>query len=198
MAERMPSRFAIWVDGVGGFLACLEDSVTLGQACVDGDADIPILSDISRQHARIVRQDGDYLLEPLADVRIRGRTIRQPTLLLHEDEILLGRDTRVRFEQTHPLSSTARITLREPYRTEPRCDAVLLFAQSLTLGTSTRDHIVCPHWDSRLVFYQRDGQVYCRSDSPIALNGVPVDGDQPVTSGQRLTGETCGVTLEEV
>src|SRR5256885_923831 len=53
----------LWVDGVGGFLVCTQDSVTLGQAYAEPPADVPLLADVSRRHA-VLRRDGEgYWLE---------------------------------------------------------------------------------------------------------------------------------------
>ncbi len=44
-------RFLLWVDAVGGYLVCLDDEVVLGRAGTDAVADVPLLGDLSRQHA---------------------------------------------------------------------------------------------------------------------------------------------------
>ena len=42
--QRQPGpRFLLWVDGVGGYLVCLADEITLGQAVARGGADVPVL-----------------------------------------------------------------------------------------------------------------------------------------------------------
>ena len=198
VANTLPRRFILWVDGVGGFLACLNDELTVGQADPGTGVGIPIVSDISRQHARIIRRDGDYLVEPRGDVQLRGKTIRQPTLLMHNDEITLGNDTRLHFQRPHPLSSTARLNLLSPYRTDPRSDAILLVSQTLMLGNNSRSHVVCPEWDNEMVLFQQDQQLFCRSNQPLEVDGSPLVSQLPIHCGQRLRGENCAVSLEEV
>ena len=44
-------RFLLWVDGVGGYLVCLSDEVTLGQSTPNCRVHVPILADVSRHHA---------------------------------------------------------------------------------------------------------------------------------------------------
>src|SRR5438105_15843073 len=49
--DQREQRFLLWVDGVGGFLVCLGNRVTLGQATPDAYVDIPLFADVSRVHA---------------------------------------------------------------------------------------------------------------------------------------------------
>src|SRR5262249_58334744 len=44
----LPKRFLLWVDGVGGYLVCLSNRVTFGQATGDAPVDVPLFADVSR------------------------------------------------------------------------------------------------------------------------------------------------------
>ena len=59
-ASSAPQRLIFWVDSVGGYLACLEPQITLGQAVPGGDADVALLGDLSTEHARIRRNAGFF------------------------------------------------------------------------------------------------------------------------------------------
>ena len=48
-------RFLLWVDAVGGYLVCLDDRVLLGRAGPDSHADVPLMGDLSRNHATLLR-----------------------------------------------------------------------------------------------------------------------------------------------
>ena len=43
-------RYFLWIDGVGGYLVCLGNRLTFGQAAQPG-VDVPLVADVSR-HAR--------------------------------------------------------------------------------------------------------------------------------------------------
>ena len=49
-------RFLLWVDAIGGYLVCLDDRILLGRAGPDSHADIPLMGDLSRNHATLVAQ----------------------------------------------------------------------------------------------------------------------------------------------
>ena len=71
------NRFLMWVDAVGGYLVCLNNQLTIGQARPDSKVDIPLLADISSKHAQLKRQgeEGDYIIEPLAQVLVQNKEI---------------------------------------------------------------------------------------------------------------------------
>ena len=74
----------------------------MGLATPGNAVEIPIMGDLSRQHARVRREDG-YVIEPLQTVRVNGRLIRVVTNLSDGDEIELGESVRLRFRQPHAL-----------------------------------------------------------------------------------------------
>ena len=47
-------RFLLWVDAVGGYLVCLDDRIVIGRAGPDSQADVPLMGDLSRNHATLV------------------------------------------------------------------------------------------------------------------------------------------------
>ena len=49
-------RFLLWVDAVGGYLVCLDDRIVLGRAGPDSHADVPLMGDLSRNHATLAAQ----------------------------------------------------------------------------------------------------------------------------------------------
>src|SRR4029078_7008497 len=86
MNPKATERFALWVDGVGGYLVCLRDSVVLGQFAGDSSADVAFQADLSPKHAVIRRQNETYFVDPIGATKIDGRTIQSPTLLRDGDE----------------------------------------------------------------------------------------------------------------
>ena len=104
-------RLVAWIDEVGGFLICLGEEVVLGQPSVDG-ADIPLLADLSRQHATIRREGESYVLTPIHQVSIDGQRLAGPTVLTEGAQIELGGSVKMKFQKPHALSATAVLTTR--------------------------------------------------------------------------------------
>ena len=119
-------------------------------------------------------------------------------MLADGDQLTLGRDVSLRFRKPHPLSATARLEFTSQYRTEPRCDAILLVSQSLILGPATQNHIVCHQWPGNIVFFQKKLLLYCQSSQAVKLDGKPLISTTPVQCGQRISLDGCAISLEEV
>jgi len=190
-------RFMLWVDGVGGYLVCLQDSVRLGLATPGNAIEIPIMGDLSRQHARLRREDG-YLIEPLQSVRVNGRRIRGPANLSDGDEIELGEGVRLRFRQPHSLSATARLEFLSRHRTEPSAAGILLMAESCVLGPKWQDHVVCREWSQDVVLFRRDERLFCRALEPLDVDGRRCEGQTPVAPGAHVEGSDFSFCLRQV
>ncbi len=198
-----PRQFSLWVDGVGGYLVCMDDEVVLGQASPENltgpqRVHVAIRGDLSRRHAIIHRRGEAYTLEPLAPVRINGRPVQSCTLLSDRAEIVLGESTRLRFRQPHPLSATARLEFLSRHRSQPYSDAVLLMGESCVLGPGERSHVVCRDWPQDLVLYREGHALGCRTGQPIEIDGRTCNGHGRVTRTSRIVGDNFSVTLEEV
>ena len=199
MAEsQRSSRFLLWVDAVGGFLVCLSNEVIVGQALPDAEADIPILGDLSKQHAKIRREGEDYLIEPLSEVRVRGRTITGTRLLTDGDEVELGNAVVFRYRKPHALSASARLELASRHRTEPWADGVLLMAESCVLGPNHSNHVVCRDWMDDVVLFRQDDGLYCRGMASLEIDGEHYDGAGRVSYNSRIAGNDFSMSLEQI
>jgi hypothetical protein len=164
-----PERFLLWVDGVGGFLVCLDDEIVLGQnqsrqpnrGADPGRSVAPARSHPPRRRV-LDRAVGRGLG--------RGRKIHRTTVLADNDEIRLGSSVVLRFRQPHVLSSTARLELVSRHRTQPSADAILLMAESCVLGPKWQIHCL-PRLGQRRGPVSAGWRLYCR-----ATEGIEVDG----------------------
>jgi hypothetical protein len=190
-------RFLLWVDGVGGYLVCLDDQIVLGQSSPGNRIAVPIQGDLSRQHARIRREDG-YLIEPLGEVWVGGRKIQRTTVLTDGDEIRLGSSVCLRFHQPHPLSSTARLERVSQHRMQPAVDAILLMAESCVLGPKHQNHVVCRDWSNDVVLFRRDDRFYCRAKEGVEVDGRFCDDQTPVQWDSHVVGGDFSFSLEPV
>ncbi len=208
MNPRATERFALWVDGVGGYLVCLRDSVVIGQHIASSDTanasfagnpvDIAIQADLSRKHVIVRRQNEAYFVEPLGPTKLEGRVIHHTVRLHDGEELQLGGVVRLRFRQPHPLSATARLEPVSFHRPKPFVDAVLLMSESLVLGPRWQNHVVCRDWASDLVLARQSGELFCRAMRPVEIDGQEFDGRGPLHFASRVSGDDFSICLEPV
>ncbi len=193
-----PRRALLWIDAVGGFLVCLDDYLVLGQPSAGEAIALPILADLSRRHAAIRRNAGQYVLEPMQSVHVDGREISGPHVLCDNQVIQLGDNVRLRFTRPHALSATARLDIESHHKTQPSADAVLLMADSCVLGPNKHCHVRCRDWQRDVIVYRQQDKLYCRADEPISLDGIECDDAVEVDSGARVEGEAFSFTWEKL
>jgi len=210
-------RFLLWVDAVGGYLVCLADEVVIGQAHPGNQVDVPIQADIRRRHVSIKRQGEGYVLDPLAArdtaardnhasamaarqgrVRIDGNDVRSPALLNDGDEIELGEGVKLRFRKPHALSASARIEILSNHRTHPFADAVLLMAESAVLGPKWQNHVICRDWQSDVVLYRQEENLFCRAMQSLEIDGQLQEGRGRLNVRSRVVGSDFSLSLEPV
>lgn len=191
-------RCILWVDAVGGYLVCLADEIVLGQAIPGTTVDVPILADLSRRHAKIRREDGDYIIEPIQAVGLNGKAIQQPTLLTDGVEIQLASNVKYCFYKPHALSATARLDFASRHRTQPSVDAILLMAKSCVLGPRSRNHVFCRNWIDDVVLYRHEGELYCKAADSIQIDEKVCAGRGRITTNSHVSGSDFSLRLEQV
>ena len=140
----LPSQFLLWVDGVGGYLVCLGDRVTLGQATADAPPDVPLFAPIAGLHAEILRDgQGGYLIDSARDTTVNGSPATR-TPLRPGDRITLGASCQLVFHRPAATSNTARLELASGHRLPWAVNEVLLMDQTLILGTGEQVHVRLP------------------------------------------------------
>src|SRR5262249_21921143 len=133
-ADGPKGRFLLWVDGVGGYLICMDDRVVLGRAGPDSHADVPLMGDLSRNHATIVRNGEGYLLQPHQASFVNGKPVAEQVVLRDGDVIRLGSTVELEFRQPSPVSATARLEIVSRHRLPLAVDGVLLMAETCIVG----------------------------------------------------------------
>jgi hypothetical protein len=191
-------RFLLWIDGVGGYLVCEGDEVVIGQPAAGGQVDVPILGDISRQHARIHRNGEGYLLQPLRKTKVGGRPVEGWHTLADGQLLELGEGVQLRFCRPHALSTTARLEFVSHHRTQPAADAVILMSDSFVLGAAPNCHICCRSFSGQLVIYRQDGELWCRAPGTFQIDGRPCEGEGRLTRRSQVVGEEFSLSLEEL
>lgn len=202
----LPRRLLLWIDGVGGYLVCLADQVVLGPSHPVGEADVPLLADLSRKHATIERQGEHYLLRSERTVSIDGAPVDRTPLatgqtagaaLLRAGQIIgLGSSVQLRFAQSHPLSCTATLEFISRHRTQPPVDGVVLLAESLWLGPEPHAHIRCPNWPGSVLLFRTAAGLAVRAGGEFAVDGQPRHGESPVQPRSQVKASWFSLALE--
>ncbi len=192
-----PERFVIWVDAVGGYLVCVGDEVTFGQATADAPVDVPLVADIARRHATIRRDREGYVIDPSGETWLDNRRLESAAPLPDTASLRLG-SVALRFRRPHPLSATARIEVASRHRVRPSCDAVLLLAQSCVLGSRPTSHIVCADWRHDVMLFYSAGTLNCRIAGEFEIDGRPHTDSGPLGLNSRVAGDGFSFSVEQV
>jgi hypothetical protein len=198
-ASKMPDRFLLWVDAVGGYLVCLKNEIAIGQPVSSGDSpDVPILGDLSRRHAIVRREGESYSIEALRAVRVNGRTVQGRAPLLEGSTIDLGSGVQLRFRLPHPLSATARLEFVSPHRTQPSTSAVLLMADACIMGSAATSHVSAPLWRHEVVLFRQAEELACRTSATVQVDGVTNQGRSKLRARSRVEGTEFAFSLEPI
>ncbi len=190
------NTFLLWVDGVGGFLVCTAERNIIGQALPQAEISIPVLGDLRRRHARLETIDGRHLMQFLGSERSEGFEVDQPLALRCGQTVGLDGGVKLKYSQTHPLSSTARIDFVSRHRTQPWSDAILLAGQSIVLGPNRNNHVHCPWWNNDLILFHRNQKWFTRTKGKFVIDGREVDSEGPIELNSTICGEDFSLTLE--
>jgi hypothetical protein len=189
--------FALWIDGVGGYLVCLSHRVTIGQSQVDTPVDIALIADVSRHHATIQRDPEGYFLEAARKVLINGVTT-QKALLRSGDRITLGNSCQVQFWQPVPVSTSARLDMVSGHRFAEPVQAALLMADTLVIGPATQSHIQVPDMTQPLILFRTKGGLAARWAGNLTINGHTHQERGSLEAGSTLATEQISLALERI
>ncbi len=191
-------RFLLWIDSVGGFLVCLGNRLTLGQALPESTVEVPLVADVSRLHASLTRDAEGYLLEALRPIKINNQDATR-ALLRTGDRITLGASCQLVFQQTVPVSTTARLNLGSGHRLPLALDGVLLMGETVLLGPGPHAHIIVPELRRNVVLFRhRDGLGVRADGPPLTINGQ--SGLSRAILGERglVQGDDVSFAIEPV
>jgi len=196
--EGLPTRFLLWIDGVGGYLVCLGARLTFGQAILDAHVDIPLVADVSRLHASLTRDSEGYVLEAVRPIQVNAREVKR-ALLQTGDRMTLGVSCQLQFHLPVPISTTARLDLVSGHRLPLSVDAILLMADTLVLGDGPQVHISVPDLKQPLVLFRQKDTLGIRHSGKLSINGHE-SGERLLLGDPHATvsGENISFAIEPV
>ncbi|MDA1015073.1 MAG: hypothetical protein O3A00_11560 [Planctomycetota bacterium] len=187
------SRFMLWIDGVGSFLLCVGERVTVGgprgSNVEQPAADIAFLANLSRTHATLVRKSDSLILEAHSTASVDGRVVRDFESIVAGSSIVLGNSVRMSVSKPSELSMTARLDVQSVHRLEQSVDGILLFAETCLLGPSTDCHVRCPAWPESVLLVRRSNEFYCRSQADLIVGDEIANGMTEMPIGSVVSGQ---------
>jgi hypothetical protein len=189
-------RFLLWVDAVGGYLVCLDDRILLGRAGPDSHADIPLMGDLSRNHATLLRNGEGYLLEAHHASFINGKAVTGQGVLHDGDVIRLGSTVELEFRQPSPVSATARLSIVSRHRLPLAVDGVILMAETCIVGSESQAHIPARPIKNPIVLYRQAGSLWCRAIGAFDVDGRTCASRAPLTLQSSVLGDGFSFSLE--
>src|SRR6185437_12917411 len=184
-----------WLDAVGGYLVCLDDEVVLGRAGTDATADVPLVGDLSRQHATLARDGEGYVVRAIKPTFVNGRKV-ETAPLRDGDVIRLGATVELEFRQPSPVSSTARLQVVSRHRLPLAVDGVILMAETCIVGDSRQAHIPAPGLTNPVVLYRQGAALWCRAAGGFEVDGRACAARAPLTLQSSVLGDGFSFSLE--
>jgi hypothetical protein len=194
-ATELPARLLLWIDGVGGYLVCLNPRVTLGQGGPDGAPDLAILAAISRHHATVQRDAEGYFLEAVRKVALNGQSVER-AFLRSGDRLTLGTACQLMFSQPVPISASARLDLVSGQRWLYPVNGVLLMAETLVFGPGPQSHVVIEELKQPLILFRPKDGLAVRYGGNLVISGQPYKDRGPLAPGAQVTADALSFALE--
>jgi hypothetical protein len=192
-------RYMLWIDGVGAYLVCLAEEVTIGGPNGGGNgADISLLANLSRKHATIIRTREGYVFQPHAESKAAGRPVHDRAPLNSGYTIELAGCVKLQFRQPSVLSATAVLEFVSEHRPTHSVDAVVLMDETCLLGPGQENHVRCPDWSETVVLFHRNGQFHCKSRADLFVDGDILQEGTPLEAGAVVSGPDLRFRLEAV
>jgi hypothetical protein len=185
----------LWIDGVGGYLVCLGNRLTFGQALPGARVDVPLVADVSRLHATLTRDAEGYVVEAVRPILVNGAAVMR-ALLQPGDRVTMGSSCQYLFRLPVPGSGTARLELVSGHRLPTSVDGVLLMAETLVMGGTAQSHVLIPDLKNPIVLFRHRDGLGLRAAGPMLVNGQKCNGRTMLPPEASVSGEEVSFAIE--
>jgi hypothetical protein len=189
-------RWLLWIDGVGGYLLLPGNEWMIGGPSGADQNEICVQGDLSRREVCLRRQANEYVLQPLGAVQLGARRLTRPEVLRDGDRFTVGSNVIFEFSLPHPLSASAALALSSRQRLQPRCDGIILVADTCILSPTRSAHVVVADLIGEEVLLYRSGEWFVRGGEATTVDGIPANGRTKVCPGSRLQFGEVTMSLE--
>ena len=195
----LPKRFILWVDGVGGYLVCLNSRITFGQAIGEAPVDVPVFAEMGRLHAEITRDaDGGYIVESARETSVNGHAV-QRAVLSTNDRITFGTSCQFLFHRPVSISSTVRLEVVSGHRLPWAVDGIILMDQALILGLEDQVHIPLQDDNSpKVILHRTPDGLAVKCSGKFKIDNRPCTDRAEIPLPSVLTSESFTFALDPV
>jgi len=183
--SRLPSKFVLQIDGVGGFLVFRDKIITAGPISSSARPDLGLLADPSVSVASIERTDEDYFLHSQKPVYINDKPVTK-RLLTDNDRISLSAKCRMKFYIPNAASTTAVLDLDGARLPRPDVRRIILMDRDILIGPGFNNHIRTERIKNTVTLFMHNGKLACRAKENVMVNDQPLEFDAGFPIGSRI------------
>ena len=192
----------LWIDGVGSWMMFPGERVTIGGPVEPGSsqatADLCVLANLRRQQGTIERSGEAY--------RFTSADLAEELLLADGSDVPLGPDVNMGVRMPSVLSQTASLVPSgRPWprmfagrRTPASIDGLVLLEQVCLMGPGADAHVPCLDWPVTVILFRRNGQLWCRSQDPIQVDGTEHTEACALSDGAVVGGNGWRFRVERI
>jgi hypothetical protein len=185
-ADPQSPQFTLHVDGIGTYRVLSQPRITIGPVSSSRAVDLALLADASIPAITIERDEEDYLLRATLPVSVNDRPMLS-RLLHNGDRIALTPRCRLIFSRPNAASTTALLHLSGTRLPRGDARAVILLDREIVIGAGPNAHIRDDLMGQSALLQIRDGELFCRAQSGITINGTPAGDSAAVPVGAHVT-----------
>lgn len=195
---RLPSRFVLRVDGVGGFVVVTGDRITVGPVSGSTLPCVPLVTDPSAVLATIERRDEDYFIHGGTGLVVNDRPATQ-RLLASGDRIALSPRCRLAFSLPHAATTTAALDLVSARYPRGDVRRVILLDSELVIGAGPTSHVRLDALPEPIVLQRRGASMQVASSHGVEVaRGSRLDRCRPLPFDTPLKCQGVSFVLTHV
>lgn len=160
------------IDGTGSGLIAASNVLRIGRS--GAAVDVPLPADVNSHHADLIREGDDYFLVARGPAEVNHRRVSR-TMLRDGDRIVLGGSAKMVFRKPSVKSDSAILMLGDRCRLPQDVSFIVLFKGTCLLGPQASCHIRTREGDTRLVLFERAGEIFVRRAGRDGLPTGPAD-----------------------
>jgi len=175
----LPDGFVLQADGVGSFIVFAKPVVTIGPVSSYIRPDLALMADSSLPVLTIERVDEDYFLRAQKAVFVNDKQTDEK-LLVDGDSVALSSRCRLKFHLPNAASTTATVVISGARLARPDIKSVILMDRDILVGRDLNNHIRAEQVSEKMTFLAKDGQLVCKTNEQIYVNGRQHDSREPL------------------
>jgi hypothetical protein len=171
-----PDALHWWIDAVGGFLTFTKERIQIGHIA-NRRNDVPILGDLSSQHAEVLREAQGNVLIAHSETEVNGK--RSSSFLLKDGDRIRMRAVEMVYHQPLSWSRTARLEITSRHRLPLALDGVVLLSETCVLGQRRDAHVPAP-WEGPVCVSWYRGGFWLRGPGELLIDDKKYPGWGPL------------------